>query len=424
MPLELTSKKSCQSRFPLTKVLGIRSGLLFLNFLLIITAVYHLKPASRSLFIESLGADRLPYVWIGTALSMIAIISLYHKLVVKNSRIRVVLTTCFIISSLLVCFRFWVVNASAFSAMSFYIFVDILSVVLVEQFWSLTNSSYTTKEGKRWYGFIGTGGLVGGVIGGMIAFALLKKTSLQTADLLLVAAGIIGLIALLTYAMGRLGLYCEAEENNGHEKVQHGWQAILSSRYLVLIAAILLLAQLASPLIEYQFMKTVESNYLELEARTAFLSQFFSILGMVSIFINLAATPLIHKHLGVFAGLLAQPLLMGICTWGFFMQPNLLFGSASKISDRGLSYSINRASKELLYVPVAPVLIYQAKAWIDMFGYRLFKVFGSLLILVCTQWLPIKLSPSHLSVFVLSICLVWIGTIMIIRRDYIAAFQK
>ena len=45
-----------------------RASILFINFLLIILAYYQIKPASRSLFIEYLGADYLPYVWIGTAL--------------------------------------------------------------------------------------------------------------------------------------------------------------------------------------------------------------------------------------------------------------------------------------------------------------------------------------------------------------------
>ena len=45
-----------------------RASLLFANFFFIMLAYYQIKPASRSLFIGQLGADRLPYVWIGTAL--------------------------------------------------------------------------------------------------------------------------------------------------------------------------------------------------------------------------------------------------------------------------------------------------------------------------------------------------------------------
>ena len=69
-------------------------------------------------------------------------------------------------------------------------------------------------------------------------------------------------------------------------------------------------------------------------------------------------------------------------------------------------------------MPVGSVLIYQAKAWIDMFGYRLFKVAGSVLILMFTQWLPFKLGLPQLSWFTVTICIIWIILIMVLRQDY------
>ncbi|MGD9058117.1 MAG: Npt1/Npt2 family nucleotide transporter [Desulfobacterales bacterium] len=409
----------CEARYPMLRTLGARAGFLFLNFFLIIMALYQLKPASRSLFIETLGAERLPYIWIATAVTMGAFITYYHRLVERHSRINVVLGTCLTICGLLIAFRLLLKYPGPIVPACFYVFVDILGVVLVEQFWSLTNSIYTTHEGKSWYGLVGTGGLVGGVAGGWVSAMLIKHTPLQTPDLLLTAAGIIGTIFALTWLMGRVGIYCEVEHVvRPHQKASGGWRILGHSRYLLLIAAILLLAQLASPLVEYQFLNTVESAYPDREARTAFLSLFFSVLGILSIGVNLGITPLVHRYLGAIAGLLVQPLMIFIFSWCFFLQSTLFFSSATKISDRALSYSINRASKELLYVPVDSVLIYQAKAWIDMFGYRLFKVTGSVVILLFTQWLPFKVSVPQLSWFTISICTIWIAIIFVLRLDY------
>jgi AAA family ATP:ADP antiporter len=409
----------CEARYPALRTLGIRAAFLFFNFFLIIMALYQLKPASRSLFIESLGAEHLPYIWIATAVTMGAFITYYHRLVERHSRIRVVLGTCLSISVLLVVFRLMLTTPGPIAPACFYVFVDILSVVLVEQFWSLTNSIYTTYEGKSWYGLVGTGGLVGGVVGGWVAATLIKHTPLQTPDLLLTAAGIIGIIVVLTWLMGRVGIYCEVDQvGRPQPTASGGWRILSHSRYLLLIAAVLLLAQLASPLVEYQFMNTVESAYPEREARTAFLSLFFSVMGIMSIAVNLGITPLVHRYLGAIAGLLVQPVMIIIFSWCFFLRSTLFFSSATKISDRALSYSINRASKELLYVPVDSVLIYQAKAWIDMFGYRLFKVAGSVVILLFTQWLPFQVSVSQLSWFTVSICAIWIALILVLRQDY------
>ena len=63
-----------------------RALILFINFFLIILAYYHIKPASRSLFLEYLGADSLPYVWISTAVILGLAISFYHRLLERCSR--------------------------------------------------------------------------------------------------------------------------------------------------------------------------------------------------------------------------------------------------------------------------------------------------------------------------------------------------
>ena len=407
-------RSHCQQLHPLLRGLWVRAVFLFLNFLLIITALYHLKPASRSLYIEFLGADRLPYVWIGTALLMAVTIGAYHRLVERVRRVTLVLGSCLLFALAFIGFWFWLRQPGPAAAFCLYVLVDVFSVVLVEQFWSLTNSIYSTREGKSWYGFIAIGGLLGGILGGTLSSGLVTWGGLGTADLLLVAAAILGLVLLINLAMNRAGLYCEVEGQGKETLYRGGWQAIRRNRYLLMIAVILLLAQVVDPLVEFQFSKSVEAAFPLLDQRTVYLGWFFSLLGWVSILVNLLLTPLIHRLLGVTAGLLVQPLMLLCCSGGFLLRPTLLLGAATKIADRGLSYSINRASRELLYIPIDTVLIYRAKAWIDMFGYRLFKIGGSLLILGLTPWI----SLSQLSWVVLALCLVWIATVLRIGRAY------
>jgi len=330
----------------------------------------------------------------------------------------VVLGSCLLFVGLLVVFRVMLESMSAPASLGFYIFVDIFSVILVEQFWSLTNTVHRLEEGRRVYWFVGTGGLVGGIIGGLLAAALIRYTPMTTADLLLSCALLLIVVFGLNVAMGRMGLYKEIKGSDGPVKVEGGWRALVKSRYLVLIAAALLCAQLAEPLVEYQFLKTVEVAYGELDQRTAFISTFFSVLGLVSIFINLALTPVIHRYLGVVAGMVTQPLVLAVCSLGFVSAPTLTMASIVKISDRGLSYSINRASKELLYIPVDAVRTYQAKAWIDMLGYRLFKILGSALILVFTQCLPLRLDVAQLGWITVCVCAVWLAVISALAKEY------
>jgi AAA family ATP:ADP antiporter len=390
-----------------------------MNFFLIIAALYHLKPVSRSIFMEAVGSEYLPYVWIATAMILGIIVSFYYRLVARFSRLQVVIATVLIIIAALIGFRPLLLHPAQITAFAFFIFVDILSVILVEQFWSLTNSIYSEKEGKRWYGFIATGGLVGGVVGGLAASSLIRHAGLQSIDLLLIAAAILLGLIILTLAMSRVGLYrlFPVEEIRRHTE-DGSWRAILAHRYLKLIAVIMLLAQMVEPLVEYQFMTAIEAAITGREERTAYLGEFFSLLGGVAIAVNMLLVPMVHRWLGVIAGLTAQPLAVVISSLFYMSAPGLAAGAALKIADRGLSYSINRASKELLYVSVNPLLIFQAKAWIDMFGYRLFRVLSSLLILLLTQWLPISVSSAELGWLVLLICICWGLTLVELRKEH------
>lgn len=402
---------------------GIRSLVMFSNFLLIIMALYQLKPASRSLVLDAISADQLPYIWIASAITLFIAILLYERLLDLFGRFQVVLGTAALFIAILVLFWAGLNGSTPVVAVSFYIFVDLFGVVLVEQFWSLANSVYDTRDGKKWYGLVGTGGLIGGAIGSGAAALLIRSTPLQTRDLLLVGAAIVALIWLLTWWLGQQKIFDDAAIKTRTASDKRGWRHLFSSRYLLLIAAVLLMVQLVSPMIEYEFMHVIEATYPEREARTEALSFFFSILSVFAITVNLVLTPILLRKLGVLAGLLTQPVAMFISTAGFVFNPGLWSASIMKISDRGLSYSINRASKELLYIPVDPDVMYQVKGWIDMFGYRLFKVSGALIIIVLTQSAELTGLAIDLSWVIMAGCLVWIWFLAMLYRDYQAISQ-
>ncbi|MFT4580404.1 MAG: AAA family ATP:ADP antiporter [Gammaproteobacteria bacterium] len=395
-----------------------RSIALFANFFLIILAYYQVKSASRSLLIEFGGSQWFPYAWVYSAVMLTLLIGIYHAIVERYSRARIVLGSLLVFAALLILFRTILEQNSTVAAVAFYIFVDIFSVVLVEQFWSLTVSITDPEDGKRSFWFVGTGGLVGGVAGGYLASVLLENTGLKTPDLLYVCAVLLIVTFVLNLFMWRAGMYEEIPAEKAMQQIKADWRSLLKNKYLLLIAAVLCLSQLAQPVVEYQFISAIEQAYTDLDQRTAFIGKFFSIMGLVSIGINLLATPLIHRYLGFFAGLVVQPLVLSICSFGFYFSSSLSTAAIMKISDRGLSYSINRASKEQLYIPVDPVQTYQAKAWIDMLGYRLFKVLGSGLILLATQWTPLRLDISELSFLTIAICTLWIITTGILAKSY------
>lgn len=402
---------------------ALRSLLLFLNFFLILLAYYLVKPASRSLFLEHSSSDILPYVWTASGLLLLALVPGYQRLLKRYGRMRVVLGSCVGTSALLLVFRGLFHYANAPIAIGFYILVDIFSVVLVEQFWSLTNSVYDTREGKRWYGLIASGGLVGGIAGGLVAGWLVQYTPLKTEDLISVAAALVLVMMALTARLARAGVYREREVPDAPAKLEEPsvdfgvvLKSIRSSRYVALIALLLLFSQICEPVVEYQFMHHVEATYTDGEARTVFLSQFLSLLSGIALGVNLLLTPLIHRYGGVIAGLLVQPLMLGASALSYLFHTDMRSAAIMKVTDRGLSYSVNRASRELLYVGADANTIFKVKAWIDMVGYRVFKIAGNVAILLIVQWTTYQQSEAALSVVVLLLCVGWAGCVIALRR--------
>ena len=88
-------------------------------------------------------------MWIASALVLGSFIGLYHQLVERYSRLAVVLGSCLMFIVLLAGFRAALDWQGALASIAFYIFVDIFSVVLVEQFWSLADSVTETEAGRK-----------------------------------------------------------------------------------------------------------------------------------------------------------------------------------------------------------------------------------------------------------------------------------
>lgn len=396
----------------------LKAALLFINFALIIMAYYMVKAASRSMILEEASSAILPYIWIGSALLLMVLVPVYQTIVPRVPRFGLILSTLAIVAGLLLVFWLRFEQPTLMVASAFYIFVDIFSVVLVEQFWSLTNSVYRTRQAKRWYGLIGSGGLVGGIVAGMLAAQLIAKTSMQTPDLLLVSAALIAVLAAITMFLAASGLFAEEQPDQAEENRASPAALLRENNYMVLVASILMLAQLAAPFVEYQFMTLVREVYTEQDQRTVYIAQVFTWISSFALLINLLITPLIHRAIGAIAGLLVQPTMLIAGALAFIWMPVMQVSAALRVMDRGLSYSVNRASRELLYVPISTETLYRAKAWIDMLGYRLFKVFGSGVIILLTECFVEPFSLAQLSAVLVVICLSWTLAVLLTRDRY------
>lgn len=398
--------------------------LMFTYFATIMAAYYIIKPATRSLFMQDLGARNLPYVYLGTALLIGFVASMFEKLVDKVNRVRLVdcLTVIFISNLLL--FRFLLPRSEGAVAAAFYIWGDIFSVMVVTVFYSVMNDTFNPDQGKRLYGIIGAGAMVGGFIGGQIAGHL--AISWGTENLLFISAAILLLPCVVIRQLEDLGFGAQAvteaapkkkgkAEVAGDEQVG-GMRLIMSSSYLQMMIVMLGLTLTVSVLVEQQFMWSLEETVKGTDARTAYTSSLGSWTNAFAFVCQLVLTGPILKSLGVLPALLILPMVDLLSAIIFLTTPLMSVIFVARVLDGALKYSVNQVTKEVLYLPTTRAVKYKAKAFIDMFFYRAAKGVAALLILFVTNFLGVGL--NGFSMMIVGLTGLWVASTVVLYRGY------
>lgn len=394
-------------------------ALLFTNFFLIITAYYIIKAIREALVIQSLGADAMPYVWTATVVFLAIFVWIYGGLVDKLKRQWIVAcTTLFFMFTLLI-IRVLLATKWQWVSALLYVWSDIFSVVMAEQFWSFMNDIFTQKDAKRLYGIIGSGGIVGGILGGAAVSVVVPL--IGTSNMVYVCVLILALLIVSVFAVERIverSHLAPAPKDPSEEKAHffEGFKLIVTNRYLGLICISLLLVQMVTTVIDFQFMKTVEATYPGLDQKSIFMGQFLSLLNIFSFGLMVFFVGPVNQRFGLLAGLLVLPLVDMLGALLFLVIPAGTVVFALKLADKGFNYSFNRASKEVLYTPTTRAEKYKAKAVIDMFVFRASKFLGSGVIVATTAIFPLAM---------LNVCTLVFGTLLIVVTIFMnRRFQK
>ncbi|MDX2166524.1 MAG: Npt1/Npt2 family nucleotide transporter, partial [Deltaproteobacteria bacterium] len=363
-------------------------------FFLVIAAFWIQKPIRTSRFLSDVGPTWLPLVKLGTALLVLPAVLLYSSLAARYRRAALVNWCCAVFGagSLL----FWWLFSRGYAgtpalSYGYFFYLDIFNSVLVALFWSFANDLTPPDEARRTYGLVGAGGIVGGAVGSAITGWSVER--LGAPNLLLVCAGLLGVIAALAQWLSRRAPAAEAADPAPRSgalaalrEATHGARLTVASPYLLAIATLVSAYEVVSNLIDYQFNSAVAARYHDDVAIAAFLGRFSTAANLVALGVQLLLTSWILRRFGPRVGLLVLPLVLGAGSLGFLAVP--LFGviAATFFADAALGYSLNQSTKEVLYTPTDAATKYQAKAFIDMFLMRLAKALSSLLILAATAW--------------------------------------
>jgi len=114
-------------------------------------------------------------------------------------------------------------------------------------------------------------------------------------------------------------------------------------------------------------------------AFTRFMGRYGQLVNVSSLILSSVVFPFLMRHVGLrFTLRLFPTLLLLVNLIAFVALPGNLSVLVISLSFlKAMTYSIHDPSTEILYLPTAPAVKFQAKFWIDVVGARIAKAFGS-----------------------------------------------
>jgi ATP:ADP antiporter, AAA family len=399
-----------------------KTALLFFLYFFLVTAPHTIiKSVRNAVFLDSLGKEFLPYAYLLTALLTGLVVALHTSLQHRYSKYKLIQSSLlfFIMTAVL----FWILFPSSYLwlAMVYWVWANLMVVVLMAHFWLTVNEMYNPREIKRLVGFFGSGGILGGIAGGL--FTRILAGAALSNHLLIFSALLLG-AAMLTVT--RIFLQnTPAQESQDEIKRKLGWKTAFSSLkthpYLSLLSVMVTLSIIVSTLIDYQFNGIIEQSIQGLDNRTGFYGVFNAGLMLVAFLLQLILTGPSFNRLGVKGMLLIYPFTLLVFSLGLVAFPVLIAVVMLKGSDKSLSYSLNQSAREILYLPIPSSLKYQAKVVIDIFLNRIAKAAGAVLLVIFIHFeLNIRIISGISAVFILG----WIIVNLQVSREYVHTVKQ
>lgn len=147
-----------------------------------------------------------------------------------------------------------------------------------------------------------------------------------------------------------------------------------------------------------------------------FYSDFYRIVNLAGLLIQLFLVSRIIKYLGVGVGILILPCL-SLGAYGVLaFYPVLNVVRWAKTAENSTDYSLNNTIRNMLFLPCTREQKYSAKQAIDSFFVRMGDVLTALLVFVGTTYL--SLGARGFAKFNILLVLLWLGFAVWVGREY------
>lgn len=347
----------------------------------------------------------------------------------------------------------------------FYILSELWgSVVLSALFWQFANQITKVSEAKRFYGLFGMVGNFGLVLSGslLVLGSEFAKTAAAGVDawgfnlkLQMSLVILAGLITLGLYSwMNRCvltdpRLYDPNQDGGGKKKnkpklsLGESLKYLMTSRYLLLIAVIVLAYGVSINLVEGVWKGQIKIAFPNENDYLAFMGKFSFTTGIVTIFMMVVGNNVLRR-LSWLTGALVTPIMILVTSVLFFsfiyysnqgspfdsfmgttytlVMVAVLVGLFQNVLSKATKYSLFDSTKQMAYIPLDDELKTKGQAAVEVIGGRGGKSGGaaiqSVLLMIVGGGASLSSLIFILGPTVILICLLWVVASMGISKRF------
>lgn len=401
---------------------GLRLRLVVLSILafLLMLSYAIARPATESLFLASQTSEGLPLAWLLVAAAAVGVTAAFSRAMVRRDLVRVLGDGAGL--SALALGLVLAARAASLPWVDYalYVWKDIYVVVLVEAFYAYTNAVFPIRSARWAYGLFGVASSLGSVAGNLAVGWLAARIGSERA--LLLVGPILAAVWLVCIPFARAaGARAPSDLARTLEgRLLDAARVVRKSSYLLLVLALIGIVQVVVTLVDLEFNGFVEAAYPATDERTAVIGSVYAAASVATVVLHALTGPILRLA-GVPLTLLAVPLLLGAGLAGYLASPRMLMVSILKVASKVFDYTIFRAAKEILYIPLSFAEKTLGKSVVDLLTYRLAKGAISAALLVIGLVASSRAAAIPAAVGLIA---VWTGLTVLIARRFRALVSR
>jgi ATP:ADP antiporter, AAA family len=374
------------------------------------------KATRDALFLSYHPATALPLVMMAAALAAVVSALCASRLLSSRPPRQVIPGLVGLHAALLLGQFLVTLVAPGVAAVLLYLQVAATGGTLLSGYWSVVNERFDPWTAKRVVSRLGLGASLGGVVGGLLAFAVAGVAPVATMILLTASLNVGALVGLVRFSAGAPRSH-PVRPSGSFSPIA----TLRSTRYLRVIALLVALGAVAEALLDYVLKSRASLALSPGREMMSFFAAFHAALGLCALAFHLVLSRPALQGLGLAGTVALRPLAAVAAAALGLVDPRLWAAALGRGGHDVLSNSLFRSGYELLYTAVPEEHKRATKQIVDVVFDKLGALLGGAVILAAVRFLhrpegALLLGASGLSVVALSLT-------RSLHRGYVATLE-